>query len=269
MKRKTTPATAQAKIENSTPLAETLQAGFNYQIHSTGDSVWIVAIWPSGGRAAFRAAFAPDCNFSDVAIKEQGGSLIITASAGLGVYTVKVNLLEKKGSMMRYTTTCMGSSSIALAICPFDIVPLANIFTGKKNTQKTHAYRIGKETCQIYFSLTAPNTGSVFYMQNAEALSEFCKAAGTDMVQALDRRLPFEEFFGSGVGKKRIHTNTDHILCDSVVMLSETVPANGQSAELFSEFVSKASKHIAKSSSEFIFSDKYSTNSEASRQKAS
>lgn len=225
-------------LDDWTIVAKTLQAGFNYQIHKTTSSLWLVSVWPSGERTAFRIVCAGESPIEELSLRERGRSLSIIAIAGSGRYTVKIAFSEKKEHAARYCTTFETESPFVLNPWPVEIIPIP-AEGGDKASIRVHAYQIDPKSCKIYLSQTDPMGGAIFYRHVTDALSLHCETSSEYLAAATRNDTSCFGLSLSAGRSKALVPGIRYILSDALIIFSEEKPAKGNSTIMFSELVAK------------------------------
>ncbi len=155
-------ATVQADLSDSAPIFEIDLKAYKLKIHDAGDSIWLVAIWPTDVSIAFRLAFGMNSRFEKVTISKAPDEILITASTRLAYYRTILFFPESPQATFRYTTTLRTKLPLLIPFWPRDIVPLTKDGSTENTAGKIHAKQVGSRSGQLYFSMTKPKAGSVF-----------------------------------------------------------------------------------------------------------
>lgn len=217
-------ATVQADIGRHKHISELSIENYNIKLFNTGDSIWLVSTWPNGGRIAFRLAFGMNSNFEKVNIDEKPNEILVTATTRLGYYRMIISIPANEKAVFRYTTSFRGNLPILIPFWPRDIVPL----TKEGNVQNTagiiHAHQVGTRSGQLYFSMTKPTVGSVFYFQNLTAISAYCQATEASLRETVGGNWPEIGFQLPINAQKPLPADTEYILSDAFVLLDQHIP---------------------------------------------
>ncbi|GGF22261.1 hypothetical protein [Flavobacterium limi] len=216
-------ATVQADIVNGTVLFETTLSRYKLQIHNTGDSIWLTTEWPDAGRITFRLAFGMNSDFEKTSVERNPENIVIKASTRLASYTITVSFPNSNPALFRYTTTFKCLFSFLIPYWPRDIVPLT--FDGRvENTSGViHAKQVGTRSGNLFFSMTKPKNGSVFYFQNLTAMSAYCEASETTVRESVGGEWP-EIGFQFPINKtKPIPAGIEYTISDAYVILYEDI----------------------------------------------
>ncbi|MGA9637422.1 hypothetical protein [Flavobacterium sp.] len=217
-------ATVQSDIEVSEPLFIVTVNNYIYKIYNTGDSLWLTCDWPLGGSIAFRIAFGMNSNFEKVAISEVDSILLITARTRLGNYRITLSFPEDQNNSFRYTTTLQTTTPLIIPFWPRDIVPLTKNGKIENTSGKIHASQIGGRSGQLYFSMTKPKNGTVFYFQNLSAMSAYCEVCETNLTDTVGGAWPEIGFQFPVNSKKPLPAEKEFIISDAFVLLSQQIP---------------------------------------------
>lgn len=217
-------STAQSDIEQSESLFHAKLCGYNLNIFNIGDSIWLLAKWPDGGSIAFRMAFAMNSTFEHVSVNEVGDVIVLTAATRLGKYKISLSFPQGQQAILRYTTTLQVSSPILMPFSPRDIVPLTKGGSVENTTGKIHVRQVGGRSGQLFFSMTKPKNGSVFYFQNLSSLSAYCDITETSLLDAVGGDWPEIGFKLPPAEKKPIPVTTEFTISDAFVLMSPDIP---------------------------------------------
>lgn len=241
-------ATVQADIVNGTVLFETTLSRYKLRIYNTGDSIWLTTQWPDAGRIAYRLAFGMNSDFEKTSVERNPENIVITASTRLASYTITISFPDSNPAMFRYSTTFKCHFSFLIPYWPRDIVPLT--FDGRvENTSGIiHAKQVGTRSGNLYFSMTKPKNGSVFYFQNLTAMSAYCEASETTVRESVGGEWP-EIGFQFPVNKtKPIPAGIEYIISDALVILYDDIlEADPEITSTFLDALAQVYKHIPKS----------------------
>jgi hypothetical protein len=217
-------ATVQSDIENSAPLFELKLANYYIQLFNTGDSLWLTTIWPSSGSIAFRLAFGMNSFFEHAVVNEVKGGLLLTASTRLGNYRINISFPESNETIFRYTTTFQALFPMLIPFWPRDIVPLTKEGRVENTAGKIHTHQVGGRSGQLFFSMTKPENGSVFYFQNLTAMSQYSQDSETSVQDTVGGEWPEIGFQFPVNAEKPIPPDIEYIISDAFVVMSENIP---------------------------------------------
>ncbi|MEP7093399.1 MAG: hypothetical protein ABI793_05010 [Flavobacterium sp.] len=219
-------ATVQADIVNSLLVYETEMSQYKLQIFNAGDSIWLKADWPDTGSIAFRLAFGMNSDFEEVSVDKVKDGIVLTAPTRLGRYTINLSFPESKLALLRYTTTFKAAFPILIPFWPRDIVPLT-IDGQIENTSGTiHTHQVGTRSGQLYFSMTKPKNGSVFYFQNLSAMSPYCDATECSVSESVGGEWPEIGFQFPINRKKPVPANVEFTISDAFIILDDKIVEN-------------------------------------------
>ena len=228
-------ATAQADIQNSETVFETVFKNYTLRVHNAGDSIWLAVKWPHSGEIAFRLAFGMNSNFDRVSVTDVAGIILITASTRLGDYRINLSFLESTDTVLRYTTTLQIAFPILIPFWPRDIVPLTKEGKTENTAGIVHTHQVGTRSGQLFFSMTKPQNGSVFYFQNLTAMSPYCEVTETSLAETVGGQWPEIGFQFPVNAEKPLPANTEYVISDAFVILTEDIPASD--CEVVSQFL--------------------------------
>ena len=217
-------ATVQDDIANSTPIYEMSLQGYTLKIFNTGDSIWLVVSWPRGGSIAFRLAFGMNSTFDNPKIIVVDDEILITATTRLGAYRIVLFLPNSSASIFRYTTTFRAKFPLLIPFWPRDIVPLTKDGHTENTAGEVHVKQVGSRSGQLFFSMTKPQVGSVFYFQNLTAMTAYCEATEVSLRETVGGKWPEIGFQFPVNREKPLPANIEFIISDAFVQLNEAIP---------------------------------------------
>jgi hypothetical protein len=214
-------ATAQADIVNSSLLFEGTMSQYKLQIHNAGDSIWLTADWPETGSIAFRLAFGMNSHFERTSVSKTQERIIVRASTRLGDYTISLSFPESEPMVFRYTTTFIASFPLLIPFWPRDIVPLTVDGKVENTAGVIHAKQVGARSGQLFFSMTKPKNGSVFYFQNLTEMSAYCDATETSLSESVGGEWPEIGFQFPVNRNKPVPAGIEYTISDAFVIMDE------------------------------------------------
>lgn len=217
-------ATVQADLAESTPIFELSLKTYQLKIHEIGGSIWLVAIWPNGGSIAFRLAFGMNSDFEKVTISEAPDEILITASTRLASYRIILFFPQTSETVFRYTSTMRTKRPLLIPFWPRDIVPLTKGGSTENTAGKIHVKQAGSRSGQLFFSMTKPQVGSVFYLQNLSAMAPYCQATEVSLRETVGGKWPELGFQFPVNAEKPLPADTEYIISDAFVQLEEALP---------------------------------------------
>lgn len=217
---------AQASLAEGDILLEKMLAGYIIQFVLTENSLWLKAGWQGGGQMLFRAVYSVDNSLTVGNMKELDNSTTLDFTAAAGKYSVTVEFPDLENPLFRYTTKFIPAADFYLPNWPRDIMPMFR--DGKtENTNGTiHATQVGTRSGNLFFSMTNPKSGSVFYFQDLTSLNDFCEATETSAGELVGGEWPEIGFRLPEVTQKPLPAKKQYTISDAYVRLSDEIPAN-------------------------------------------
>jgi hypothetical protein len=217
-------ATVQSDIINGNLECETKISQYKLQIYNAGDSLWLTVEWPKTGSIAFRLAFGMNSSFEKIDVnKKDADGVVLLAFTRLGVYTITLSFPQKEPAVLRYTTTFRATFPLLIPYWPRDIVPLTIDGQVENTTATVHTKQVGTRSGQLFFSMTRPKTGSVFYFQNLTAMSPYCQVTETTLSESVGGDWPEVGFQFPINRKKPLPANIEYTISDAFVLLDENI----------------------------------------------
>ncbi|RFZ92921.1 hypothetical protein D0C36_16160 [Mucilaginibacter conchicola] len=221
--------TANSKLNDSSLPAvyEQHAVGYWLRVYLTGDSCWLVVSWPKGSRIGFRMAYAPN----DALVLEQpatsGERITFRCSSLIGLFETVLELPGEGIPVIRLTTRLRPAAPLLFPYWPRDIVVLGAAGSDLLAEGNVRVSQVGTRSGQLYFSLTRPAAGSVFYLQNLTALSDYNQATETSAGDTVGGEWPEIGFALPPTQKnKPLEAGQQYIVSDAFIALSDEVPAD-------------------------------------------
>lgn len=240
-------ATVQSDIQEADLMHEASLLNYELKIYNTGDSIWLTAGEPKSPAIAYRLAFGMNSFFEDLTLREQESSILIKAKTRLGSYEIRLSFPESGVSMFRYTTAFTAAFPLLIPFWPRDIVPLTRNGKVENTAGVIHVHQVGTRSGLLYFSMTRPENGSVFYFQNLSAMSEYCQASETSLAETVGGSWPEIGFEFPVNREKPIPADIKYTISDAFVILEENIVK--EDTEVTTQFLNNLAavyKHIPK-----------------------
>jgi hypothetical protein len=200
------------------------QGDFWFGVYPTGDSFWLLAQWAGGGKVAFRMAYSPEGGLEVIETKEQDGKIIFRLRGVIGSFTVRLWFPDPKNNLFRYRTTLKPHTDLLIPFWPRDMVIPGKGGQPGQTAGKIHASQAGTRSGIIYFSLTRPKAGSVFYMQDLTSLGDYCEQVQASAGNTVGGQWPELGLLLPPAKDKPLKAGAEIVVSDAVVQLSKTVP---------------------------------------------
>ncbi|MCQ6959044.1 hypothetical protein [Mucilaginibacter aquariorum] len=197
---------------------------FAFSIHNTTDSLWVLATWPKGGRIAFRVAYSPDGGLEVKSKRENDNGIKLLLNAVIGDITVNIQFPGDGQTTLRYTTTLKPHTELLIPFWPRDIIIPGRDGEPDNTAGKIWAKQIGTRSGMVYFSVTRPKSGSVFYLQNLSALNDYCQQTQTSAGETVGGEWPELGFALPPALDKPLQADKETIISDAIIVFDDQVP---------------------------------------------
>lgn len=213
--------------EDRQPLQTIEGGGYTFEIINVNDSLWIAAAWPKGSRIAFRLAYSPNDMLDVKKITENQDVLSMTVGSLMGNYEIAIKLPDEQRPVLRLTTTLTPSAPLMFPYWPRDIVPLGAGSSDILAEGEVIASQVGTRSGQLYFKMTRPSAGSVFYLQNLTALADYNQDTETSAGDTVGGEWPEIGFaLPPTLKNKPLKAGKAYVLSDAFIIFSEEIPAD-------------------------------------------
>lgn len=201
--------------------------GYSFQLVNIGDSCWIVVAWPKGSRVAFRLAYSPNDSLAVKKMITKHGRVILQITSLIGDYKVIIDLPVKEQMMLHFRTALTPYAPLLFPYWPRDIVPIGAASSDLLAEGEVKVKQVGTRSGQLYFNLTRPKAGSIFYLQNLTSLADYNQQTETSAGDTVGGEWPEVGFaLPSTLKNKALEAGKSYVLSDAFIAFSEEVPAD-------------------------------------------
>lgn len=201
--------------------------GYFLQIIDLGEALWLIASWPKGNRIAFRLAYSPNDKLSINSTEENENGVTINLKSIMGAQRVVLQWPGSEQTLLHWTTTLIPSAPLLFPYWPRDIVPLGANSSNTLAEGEVKASQVGTRSGQLYFTLTRPKAGSVFYFQNLSSLVDYNQDSETSAGNTVGGEWPEIGFaLPPTIKQKPLQAGKTYIISDAYVALSDEFPAD-------------------------------------------
>lgn len=201
------------------------QSGYFYEIYNLEDSCWMVVTWPKGSRVAFRIAYSPNDHLVVRKIDETKDGLSMKLLSLMGEYQIDIELPNEKRQALHYKSTLNASAPLLFPFWPRDIIPLGAKGSDILAEGEVKVKQVGTRSGQLYFSLTRPKAGSVFYFQNLTSLADYNQQTETSAGETVGGNWPEIGFaLPPTLKNKPLEPDKSYTLSDAFIMMSDESP---------------------------------------------
>jgi hypothetical protein len=199
--------------------------GYTFELYNLEESCWLVVSWPKGSRIAFRLAYSPNDHLEIRQLNETEESLTLMVYSLIGTYDVEIKMPNESHPVLHYTCALKPVANLLFPFWPRDILPLGAVGSDKLAEGEIKVKQVGTRSGQLYFSLTRPKAGSVFYFQNLTALADYNQQTETSAGDTVGGEWPEVGFsLPPTLKNKPIEAGKRYILSDAYIALSTEVP---------------------------------------------
>ncbi|SDH14075.1 hypothetical protein [Mucilaginibacter gossypii] len=201
------------------------QNGYHFSIINQGDALWLIVAWPLGNTIAFRLAYSPGDQLNIKKANISGRNIKVEIGSLIGAQHVELKLPEQEGSPLHWTTTLVPAAPLLLPYWPRDIAPLGAKRSDVLALGDIRVNQVGTRCGQLYFHVTRPEAGAVFYFQNLTSLSDYNQDTETSAGNTVGGEWPEIGFALPPTTKQKpLQQGKSYVISDAYVMLSAEIP---------------------------------------------
>jgi hypothetical protein len=197
---------------------------YTFNIYADYNSFWLLALWPNGGKVAFRMAYSPGAELVFKKLNEKDNQVDFVLESVIGEYTVTVTFPGGEDGVLRYTTILKPNTDLLIPFWPRDIVIPGKDGKPDNTTGNIRVSQVGTRSALIYFSMTRPKAGSVMYLQNLTALNDYFQQTETSGAETVRGEWPELGFALPPAIKKPLAEGEEITISDAFVSFTPEVP---------------------------------------------
>lgn len=227
------------------------------EIAQGSDSVWAILRRPGHGGLALRTATASGGMACQASSKSKTGC-VVTATTPQGVFKIAITLPDADMPMLRATTSLTPAADLLIPFLPRDLYPIDEAGDPAGARGAVEAAQRGVNGGVLYFRMTKPAFGNVFYFQNLTALNDYFEATDTTPDGVVGGEWP--EFgyqppsapIGHSPPKNPLIKSKTVVLSDALLQIADSRECDEQACSLeFLDMLSAAYRQVERPVSEF------------------
>ena len=199
------------------------QSQIRLQTARTANSFWVLFELGEGATLALRTCYDPQTLQAVKLSKTTDTSVDYVITGGLGQFRVRLELLSQQPVLLRYTTSLEPKQAFSVQGLPRDLYVLDENGDPMNTQGRVHVTQNGPTAGLAYVSVTQPAAGSLLYVQNLSALSDYCQMTHTEPSDSVAAQWP-EIGFALPTSQEPIPAGKSLVLSDAFIQFSETVP---------------------------------------------
>ena len=206
------------------------------------ESLWIVARSGKGG-TAFRTTYAPGAPLTVDEAEVGDGAARFALTTSLGRYKVEVERVED--GLLRWRSSLTPGDELRLPFWPRDIYPLGRGDDPRDARGTAHAGQPNSGAAVLFWTGTAPASGTMLYLQNLTALNPLLAALEAKPSGLVGGQWP-QLGYAPPPSETPLKAGVEVTVSDALVVFSPQVPADErQAARLFLDGLARLYPHIA------------------------
>lgn len=221
------------------------------------DSVWAILRRGAHGGLALRTAHASGGLAARVKSSTKTGC-VITADSAPGAFTVTFDLPTSDTPMLRAITSLKPAADLLIPFLPRDLYPLDNNDDPSGAAGRVEAAQRGVNGGMLYFQMSRPAFGNVFYFQNLTALNPYFEATDTKPDGVVGGEWPELGYqpptapLGNSPPKNPLPRGKSVTISDVLLQVAPSVECDEQACALeFIDMLAAAYRQVERPSSDF------------------
>ena len=200
-------------------IALTKNMDFDLEARLGKHTLWIVYHWPNGIKTAFSTFFSAVGDLTQSEIKQEKDKITINLSSLEATYDLLITPPTTNEPFLRWNTTLTCKVPLLVPFAPKDILNFTSdwepLVTGKLHTQQ-----VGNRSGILFYSLTRPATGNVFYFQNLSSLNAYFEDTETTGSDLVGGNWPEIGFSLPPTDTQALTPNKPYLISDAIVSFS-------------------------------------------------
>jgi hypothetical protein len=234
---------------------------FTFDVFEVNESLWVLARFPDGGEIILRTAYCPDGNLSiDEITRVNDGvegspenGIEIKLRSNAGDFCVRLVFPRPDQALLRCTTVLTPAISLFVPFWPRDLLPLGKEDEFMNSEGVIYTAQKGPRSGLVYFSLSQPLGGSVFYFQNLTSLNDYCKQTETSLAGTVGGEWPELGMALPAATEKPLEAGREVTLSDVYMILSPDIPKDDlEMSKQFLDFMAQVYLELPHAKTEYI-----------------
>ncbi|RYE56895.1 MAG: hypothetical protein EOP48_06995, partial [Sphingobacteriales bacterium] len=163
---------AASELPNLKPICKITLLELDVNVRLGKHSLWIVYHWPNEIKNIFRAAFSAVGEFTVSNFEQLEEKISISLDTLEAQYQVEILLSKQNSQIISWTTNIVPKLDLLAPFWPKDMLSFTASWQPLA-TANIHAQQVGNRSGIIFYSLTKPQTGNVFYFQNISSFNPY------------------------------------------------------------------------------------------------
>ncbi|HYF34734.1 MAG TPA: hypothetical protein VD994_05535, partial [Prosthecobacter sp.] len=227
------------RLHQARPVAVLPDARLRATVVRSADSVWALLKLAAHASLALRLCHDPG-GIAKVRRLAANGALKIAAEGSLGRYDILVSVCGEGTPILHCVTTFTPARAVLLAAGSRDLFPLPGTGDPTVVQGKVHSTQKGCEAGFAFFTVTQPEGGSAFYLQNFSALNDYWEATGTEPKESVGAEWPELGFRRPVSDAKPLAAGRRYVISDSYLVTDPRMPNKEYGiADMFLEALAK------------------------------
>lgn len=219
---------------------------FTLRIVRGREVLWLVARLANKGGVAVRGIYAPD---GDLEIhtfdKSRDGVTVGINGTTMGQFRGELRILNRATGLFRWKVWLTPAVDLLMPPQPWNIYPINQHNDPTTTRGIVYAAQRGTAMGCLFFSLTEPQAGSCFYMQNLTALNPYCEQTETVPDGIVGQNWPGMGFTPPPTDEHPLKSGEEVSLCDALLQISKEIPAdNRRVARMFLDSTAEIYTHL-------------------------
>ncbi|RZK93180.1 MAG: hypothetical protein EOO98_00460, partial [Pedobacter sp.] len=163
---------AASELPTLKPICKLALAEFDLELRLSGHSLWLIYYWPNEVKTAFRIAFSAVGAFNLSDFEQLKEKINISLDTIEAKYNVEILISAQNNQIISWTTNIVPKLDLLAPFWPKDMLSFTASWQPLA-TANIHAQQVGNRSGIIFYSLTKPQTGNVFYFQNISSFNPY------------------------------------------------------------------------------------------------
>ena len=163
---------AASELPTLKPIYKLALVEFDLELRLSGHSLWLIYYWPNEVKTAFRIAFSAVGAFNLIDFEQLKEKINISLDTIEAKYNVEILISAQNNQIISWTTNIVPKLDLLAPFWPKDMLSFTASWQPLA-TANIHAQQVGNRSGIIFYSLTKPQTGNVFYFQNISSFNPY------------------------------------------------------------------------------------------------
>lgn len=212
------------------------RSGFNLEVRLGKHTLWLLYHWQNGIKTAFSTVYSAVGSLTKTKIEQEHLRTVIHLKSEEAIYEVTIEADVLTQHTVRWTTNICPKLPLLFPFSPKDIFNFTSDWKPLA-IGNVHTQQVGNRSGALFYSLSKPQTGTVFYFQNLSSLNAYFEDTETSGPDLVGGNWPEIGFSLPPTNTEALKEGKTYVISDAVVSFSSVATKNDR--EVCSQYLTQ------------------------------